>query len=398
MSLAERERERELIALPQRFLVLCERNLGIRESLIPPSSWTVDQVQAEDFSTRPPQAGSRSGSCSFPIMACPRLLTTRATRAASRSLSSQRPPPSRPSPVAHTASESRFNYLPGTPTSPFDPAPPSPELASYRLVTPADLIGRQEPPKRVRMLAGDFIEDSLYNPNYGYFATKVEIFDPDRAQLKHRERERGGKAGEGEARRRKTGEKRAASEAVAPLTPVEGVVRAEGFDFTQFASTAAFEDEVAHRYMVFEGRGSREGEEGPVAGEKVGRQVWHTPTELFKVRLLFFAPFVSFLPLALLVCPSSPLLTFLSSTALVRPCPRPLPPLAIPLLPAPLRLLLLFLPPLLDLLHCHRHNRPFLPLRRPNHLRNRRWKRYPYGRHSRLPCGGSPRGLCEDKV
>ncbi|GAA5990237.1 hypothetical protein JCM11641_001794 [Rhodosporidiobolus odoratus] len=95
------------------------------------------------------------------------------------------------------------------------------------------------------MLARDFIEDSLYNPNYGYFATKVEIFDPDRAG----------------------GDDMAAE-------------RTEGFDFTSFRSTTDFENEVARRYMVFEGRGSS-GEE-PAAGEKAGRQVWHTPTELFK--------------------------------------------------------------------------------------------------------------------
>ncbi|GAA5956456.1 hypothetical protein JCM10213_006870 [Rhodosporidiobolus nylandii] len=106
------------------------------------------------------------------------------------------------------------------------------------------------------MLAREFVEDSLYNPSYGYFATKVEIFDPDRA----------------------------ASSSSPP--GAKGVERAEGFDFGKFRSTAAFEDEVARRYMVFEGRGAGiegEGEqEGPVAGEKVGRQVWHTPTELFK--------------------------------------------------------------------------------------------------------------------
>ncbi|GAA6040290.1 hypothetical protein JCM8097_009403 [Rhodosporidiobolus ruineniae] len=107
------------------------------------------------------------------------------------------------------------------------------------------------------MLAREFIEDSLYNPNYGYFATKVEIFDPDRAASSS-----------------------SSSSAGSSSSTAVDATRAEGFDFPSFPSTAAFEDEVARRYMVFEGRGSQ-GEE-PAAGEKVGRQVWHTPTELFK--------------------------------------------------------------------------------------------------------------------
>ncbi|GAA6022723.1 hypothetical protein JCM10207_008078 [Rhodosporidiobolus poonsookiae] len=164
---------------------------------------------------------------------------------------------SRPSPVSHTRSEPRFNYLPGTASSPFDPSPPDPELSSHRLVTAADLVRLREPPKRVRLLARDFIDDSLYNPNYGYFSTRVEIFDPDRA------------AGSG-PRGQGKGKKAAA---------VDDEARsAEGFNFPSFPSTAAFEEEVARRYMVFEGRGSGHEEEA----ERTGRQVWHTPTELFK--------------------------------------------------------------------------------------------------------------------
>ncbi|PRQ73485.1 S-adenosyl-L-methionine-dependent methyltransferase [Rhodotorula toruloides] len=87
------------------------------------------------------------------------------------------------------------------------------------------------------MLARDFIDDSLYNPNYGYFATKVEIFDPD---VNVRE------------------------------DVLAAASRAEGFDFGAFRNTAEFEDEVTRRYM------------GVNVGTGVGRQVWHTPTELFK--------------------------------------------------------------------------------------------------------------------
>lgn len=34
-------------------------------------------------------------------------------------------------------------------------------------------------PNKVKMLTSDFIEDSLYNPHYGYFSQQVEIFHPD---------------------------------------------------------------------------------------------------------------------------------------------------------------------------------------------------------------------------
>lgn len=113
------------------------------------------------------------------------------------------------------------------------------------------------------MLARDFIDDSLYNPHYGYFATKVEIFDPDLAQ--------------GTASRA-----RLADEQV-----LNAASRAQGFDFGSFRSTAAFEDEVARRYQVFEGTGSGHDDaasfKAVAVGSGVGRQVWHTPTELFKV-------------------------------------------------------------------------------------------------------------------
>ncbi|GAA5917362.1 hypothetical protein JCM6882_006337 [Rhodosporidiobolus microsporus] len=127
------------------------------------------------------------------------------------------------------------------------------------------------------MLAREFVEDSLYNPRYGYFATKVEIFDPDRASPSPPPSSSSSSSSSAPS----------SSDAPPPPPPtLKDAKRAAGFDFPSFASTAAFEDEVARRYMVFEGRGTGTGEEGaeegPAAGEKVGRQVWHTPTELFK--------------------------------------------------------------------------------------------------------------------
>ncbi|GAA5992811.1 hypothetical protein JCM10908_001350 [Rhodotorula pacifica] len=112
------------------------------------------------------------------------------------------------------------------------------------------------------MLARDFIDDSLYNPNYGYFATKVEIFDPDLA------------TNEGSS----TG---AGASSTNDDQVLAAATRAQGFDFGAFRSTSEFEDEVARRYQVFEGTGSGHATDAGL-GSGVGRQVWHTPTELFK--------------------------------------------------------------------------------------------------------------------
>ncbi|CAE6448030.1 unnamed protein product [Rhizoctonia solani] len=99
---------------------------------------------------------------------------------------------------------------------------------TFRRVTAAQLARQaKEPPRRVKMLSRDFIDDALYNPHYGYFPKQATIFTPE--------------------------------------TP---------FDFTQISNSRAFHQAVAERYRYYRieaGVGS-----GP------GRQVWHTPTELFK--------------------------------------------------------------------------------------------------------------------
>lgn len=98
----------------------------------------------------------------------------------------------------------------------------------YKRVTAEDLVTHKKPPKRVKMLVRDFIHDSLYNPNYGYFPNNAVIFSPDKS-----------------------------------------------FDFGSLNDEAHFQDAVAKRYAEY----------GAVnlAGEGPGRQIWHTPTELFKV-------------------------------------------------------------------------------------------------------------------
>ena len=205
-------------------------------------------------------------SCSFSTSSStclppppPPSSTSRSTR--SKPSPSPRNPKSKPPAALSTqlkAGEARFNYLPHS--SPFDPTPPDPQSSTYRLLTAKDVQRNKEPPKRCKMLVREFIDDCLYNPNYGYFSTKVDIFDPDSIRR---------------------GKKKQKSEVEVQMERE----RAEGFEFEEFATTAEFEEEVARRYMAFEGLDQGSG----TVGKGPGRQVWHTPTELFKVRELFLS-------------------------------------------------------------------------------------------------------------
>ncbi|EIE75883.1 hypothetical protein RO3G_00587 [Rhizopus delemar RA 99-880] len=49
----------------------------------------------------------------------------------------------------------------------------------YPRLTAYDTAKYTSPPKRARMLVRDFIDDSLYNPNYGYFSKQAVIFSPE---------------------------------------------------------------------------------------------------------------------------------------------------------------------------------------------------------------------------
>jgi hypothetical protein len=116
------------------------------------------------------------------------------------------------------------------------------------LVTARDLRKHSEPPKKVRLLARDFIDDSLYNPNYGYFPKQAVIFDPDTAVLPD--------SGTGSSLRSR-----------------------HGFDFSKIRSMSEWDRAVAETYGAIE--------DGDAQTSGLGRQVWHTPTELFKVYLPF---------------------------------------------------------------------------------------------------------------
>ncbi|KAH9826269.1 protein arginine methyltransferase [Teratosphaeria destructans] len=123
-----------------------------------------------------------------------------------------------------TTSES--NWQQRTDHFPLDKAD---EYKRYPTVTSDHLRSRKERPKRVKMLMRDFIEDSLYNPHYGYFSKNVTIFSPG-----------------------------------AP------------FDFTSIRDEPEFNKMLGDRYTQFEDQLDKQD------GYRRERQLWHTPTELFR--------------------------------------------------------------------------------------------------------------------
>ncbi|KAK2741893.1 hypothetical protein FQN57_005452 [Myotisia sp. PD_48] len=104
----------------------------------------------------------------------------------------------------------------------------SQELREYPMVTAKDLRSRRERPRRVKMLTRDFIEDSLYNPHYGYFSKHATIFTTK-----------------------------------------------EPFDFSTIEDGPAFNRLLDQKYIEFEDRLDE-------TNYDETRQLWHTPTELFR--------------------------------------------------------------------------------------------------------------------
>ncbi|KAG8838913.1 hypothetical protein FRC18_002141 [Serendipita sp. 400] len=101
------------------------------------------------------------------------------------------------------------------------------EIGRYPCVTAEQLARYKAPPKGVKMLVRDFVQDSLYNPNYGYFSQRADIFSP--------------------------------------VDPIK---------FNEISEAAEFDAVVGRLYQEYDSN---------IDPRNVtGRQVWHTPVELFK--------------------------------------------------------------------------------------------------------------------
>lgn len=99
--------------------------------------------------------------------------------------------------------------------------------AKYPVITAKDAAKKKDMPLEAKMLVRDFIDDSLYHPNYGYFSKQAVIFSPE-----------------------------------------------TDFEFEKIKDNMEFLDIIADKY--------REIEDDMDVRDEVARQVWHTPTELFK--------------------------------------------------------------------------------------------------------------------
>lgn len=102
------------------------------------------------------------------------------------------------------------------------------ELNRYPLVTAKELRSRRERPRQVKMWTREFIDDSLYNPHYGYFSKHATIFSPG-----------------------------------------------EPFDFNNIQDGPEFHRLLGQRYQEFEDKLDE-------IQYDEARQLWHTPTELFR--------------------------------------------------------------------------------------------------------------------
>jgi hypothetical protein len=88
------------------------------------------------------------------------------------------------------------------------------------------------------MLVRDYIDDALYNPNYGYFSKQAKIFSTSQDS--------------------------------------------NGFDFERIRNGRQFEAVIAERYQEYT-------DKTDTLSLGPGSQVWHTPTELFKVSIFSFS-------------------------------------------------------------------------------------------------------------
>ncbi|KAG0083588.1 hypothetical protein BGZ92_010637 [Podila epicladia] len=101
------------------------------------------------------------------------------------------------------------------------------QRAKYPVLTAKDTAKSREMPREAKMLVRDFIDDSLYHPSYGYFSKQAVIFSPE-----------------------------------------------TDFEFDKIKDHMEFLSIIADKY--------KEIEDDMDVRDEVARQVWHTPTELFK--------------------------------------------------------------------------------------------------------------------
>ncbi|RCK64111.1 NADH dehydrogenase [ubiquinone] complex I, assembly factor 7 [Candida viswanathii] len=142
---------------------------------------------------------------------------------------------------------------------PFEGTPES-VYNSYPMTNSAKLAKLKQRPKRVKMTTGDFIEDSLYHPKYGYFSQLVEIyqsekpFDYNNIEDIDEFMENWSKSYE-------------RYEENAPVLPQETASLPAPKTSSKFAAMA---------YLI-----QKQDRQVAMTGHRKSLQLWHTPTELF---------------------------------------------------------------------------------------------------------------------
>ncbi|CAK7895498.1 hypothetical protein CAAN1_10S00320 [[Candida] anglica] len=159
---------------------------------------------------------------------------------------------------------------------PFEDKTPQEVFNRYPSINSLKLGRSKTRPKKIKMLTSDFIEDSLYNPNYGYFSQEVEIFHQDkpfdynniadvddfmehwsRAYAKY-EDPKIKATKEANANRKRAADSSTTKEESTPATSTSKfVARAKTIEQQELARTGQFQQ------------------------TKNSLQLWHTPTELF---------------------------------------------------------------------------------------------------------------------
>lgn len=85
------------------------------------------------------------------------------------------------SPFQKTGKFNLIDYIYRNSTNyPFDKKTPKEVFNTYPMINSKKLGRNGTRPRKVKMAVSDFIEDSLYNPQYGYFSMEVEIFHNDK--------------------------------------------------------------------------------------------------------------------------------------------------------------------------------------------------------------------------
>ena len=162
---------------------------------------------------------------------------------------------------------------------PFSPRPTKEHL-TFPLVTAATLARSATRPRNARMLTRDFIHDSLYNPHYGYFSRHAVLLPDGAAQ----DRSYDFSSFQTEERFMAAVEKRytefedSLQDQTKTRTPESKhlTFSRQGLEAAQSRGRL----DVARQLQIEKEAGEHDANVKAMAA----KQVWHTPTELFKVR------------------------------------------------------------------------------------------------------------------